>query len=167
MGRGENEDTFRTAFIDLWPVARRAAARLVGDGAPADDIAAEALARAFARWPRLDGSPHRDAWVVRTAVNLAIDTVRRRPRFAPAPARRSAEDAVETRLALVAALRALPARQREVVVLRYLTDHSEAEVAQMLGLAPGTVRSHMQRGLEALRRRLGDGFADEEADLAR
>ena len=61
---------------------------------------------------------------------------------------------VDERLDLVRALSALPRRQREVVVLRFLGDFSEATVATVLGLSAGTVQSHSARGLEALRRTL-------------
>lgn len=161
MGRAQGEDRFREAFVELWPLARRAAARLVGDGAPADDVAAEALARTFARWKRLESLPYLHAWVLRMTINLALDTVRRRHPDVPVRSLPAADDAVADRLALVAALRELPARQREVVVLRYLEDYSEADVAAMLGIAPGSVRAHMQRGLEALRRHLGARFTEE------
>lgn len=75
---------------------------------------------------------------------------------------------------LVAALRSLPRRQREVVALRYLADLPEAEVAALLGCAPGTVKQHAHRGLAALRRSLAhlgpsagasDADAEEEADV--
>ena len=165
MGRAADEDRFRAAFVELWPMARRAAARLVGDGAPADDVAAEALARTFARWKRLESLPYLHAWVLRTTANLALDAVRRRHPHMPVRLLPAADDAVADRLALVAALRELPARQREVVVLRYVGDYSEADVAAMLGIAPGSVRSHMQRGLEALRCHLGARFGEEGAQL--
>jgi len=152
------EESFRAAFVELWPAARRVARRLLGDQAAADDVAAEALARVFARWDRLESLPHRNAWAMRVTANLALDSLRRRrPSVAPAAAAHP-QDALAVRLALVAALRELPSRQREVVVLRYLADYSEQDVANALGIAPGSVRTHMQRGLESLRRHLGDDF---------
>lgn len=60
-------------------------------------------------------------------------------------------DAVVARHTVVAALSRLPARQRAVIVLRYLDDRSEAQTAAALGCAPGTVKSHTSRALAALR----------------
>ena len=60
------------------------------------------------------------------------------------------------------ALRALPKRQREAVVLRYLVDLSESQTAQAMGCATGTVKSAAARGLDHLRRALGPTWALEE-----
>ena len=160
MGRlsGRREENFRAAFVELWPAARRVARRLVGDQTAADDIAAEALARTFARWDRVETLPHRDAWVLRVTTNLALDSLRRRQPPVVATAVSHPEDQVAVRIALAAALQGLPARQREVVVLRYLGDLSEDDVASALGIGAGSVRTHMQRGLTTLRNRLGDDF---------
>lgn len=57
---------------------------------------------------------------------------------------------------VLAALRSLPERQREVLALRYYLDLSEAEIAETLGIAAGTVKTHAQRGLTALHASLGD-----------
>jgi RNA polymerase sigma factor (sigma-70 family) len=67
-------------------------------------------------------------------------------------------DAAVTRLALAQALRRLPRRQRDVVVLRYLADLSEADVAESLGVSAGSVKQHAHRAVNALRRALGPGF---------
>jgi RNA polymerase sigma factor (sigma-70 family) len=61
-------------------------------------------------------------------------------------------------MALVAALRSLPRRQREAVALRYLSGLSDAEVAQSLGVSPSAAKTHVTRGLDALRRQLGPTF---------
>ena len=157
-GRTSGEESFRAAFVDLWPQARQVARRLVGNQAVADELAAEALARAFARWDHVSSLAHRDAWVLRVTANLALDVVRRRQPRVLLTGPVYPEDAVAVRLALAAALRKLPERQREVVVLRYLGDFSERDVADALGISPGSVRTHMQRGIEALRRVIGDDF---------
>jgi len=160
MGRlsWRREESFRAAFVELWPAARGVARRLVGDPTVADDIAAEALARTFARWDRIETLPHRQAWVLRVTTNLALDTLRRRQPPIVVSAPTHPEDQTAVRVALAAALRQLPTRQREVVVLRYLGDYSEEDVATALGIGRGSVRSHMQRGLQTLRRNLGDDF---------
>ena len=69
-----------------------------------------------------------------------------------------AEDVVAVRQALVAALRALPQRQREAVALRYLGDLTLEEVAAALGMATGTVKSHLHRGVASLRRTIGTSW---------
>ena len=152
----EFDASFAAAFDDLYPVAVRLAARIVGDQASAEDVAAEALARTYARWAKVSTLPYRDAWVLRVTGNLAIDTVRRR-RPSPAVALAdSFEDATALRLALASALAKLPGRQREAVVLRYLAGYSEAEVSAALGISANSVKTHAQRGLTALRARMRD-----------
>jgi RNA polymerase sigma-70 factor (sigma-E family) len=133
------------------------ARRLTGDAELARDLAAEAFARAWSHWPRLRRSDAPAAYVMRTLVNLTIDARRRRGRApqGPAPLDEVGADDVAARLALVEALRRLPRRQREVVVLRHLADLSEADVAARLGVSAGTVKTQLHRGLAALRAQLG------------
>jgi RNA polymerase sigma factor (sigma-70 family) len=76
----------------------------------------------------------------------------RAPASDPRPSPESSALASEASRALLAAVRALPDRQREVVTCRYLLDLSEAETAQVLGLRAGTVKSSLSRGLDRLRR---------------
>src|SRR5947209_14839205 len=74
---GEKGD-FDGAFRDLFHPAFGVAYRILGNVADAEDAAAEALARALLRWRKVGPLPYRDAWVMRVAANVAIDTVRRR-----------------------------------------------------------------------------------------
>jgi len=146
------DQSFDLAFTTLFPRAFRLTYRLLGDRAAAEDAAAEAMARAYADWKRVAELPYREAWVLRVASNVALDQIRRRklsPLVSPAPS--EDEDAQALRVALWAALRALPHRQREIVVLRYVAGLTEAEVAQLLGLSLGTVKTHVTRGRAALR----------------
>src|SRR5436190_22917843 len=95
---GATPEGFEEAFDDLFPRAFKLARRLVGDTDTAEDIAAEALARTYANWPRVSNLEYRDGWVLRVAANLAVDRVRRRPDViavpSPASAGPHAEDLV-------------------------------------------------------------------------
>jgi RNA polymerase sigma factor (sigma-70 family) len=151
---------FDAAFPKLFRSAYQAAFRILGSRAEAEEVAQEALARSLTRWHRV--APYADAWVTRTAVNLAIDVYRRRAK-APLPGRAESvagvDEHVELRADLVRALKNLSRRQRDVVVLRYLFGYSEREIADALGIAPGSVKRHASRGLTALRAEMGPAAA--------
>lgn len=136
--------------MELFVRAQRVARRIAGEPA-AEDIAAETLTRALVGWRRVRAYPQ--PWVTRVATNLALDTVRRRQPAVALPTSEELDEAVVRRLALVAGLRRLSRRQREVLVLRYVLGLEEAEIAPVLGLSPGTVSTHTRRGLAAMRRR--------------
>lgn len=147
---------FEEAFDALFGRAFRVARRILGDEAAAEDVAAEAMARAYAHWGKIAQQPWREGWVVRVASNLALDAVKRRKRDDHTVLDVGVEDDdVVVRLALAEALALLPRRQREVVVLRHLGGLSEAECAQALRVSTGAVKTHLHRGLAALRNRLG------------
>ncbi|HWW55214.1 MAG TPA: sigma-70 family RNA polymerase sigma factor [Acidimicrobiales bacterium] len=150
------DDRFSDAFPPLFSIAYRVAYRLTGVPAEAEDLAAEALVRAYTHWDRLGEAPYVEAWVVRVTTNLTLHHLaRKRPRLEQVPLR-DVEDAVAVRLALVEALRALPARQREAIVLRHLAGLPEPLVAAALGVSLGTVKTHLRRGLVKLRGGLGE-----------
>ena len=155
-----DELSFDEAFPTLYALAYRVAYRLVGQREESIDIAQETLARAAARWSRVQD--HAAPWVATVAGNLAVDYWRKRRRreavAVPSAAGGglaggggSVDEGLIERMDLVRALRTLPKRQRQVVVLRYLADCSEAEVAALLGCGEGTVKSSASRGLAALR----------------
>jgi RNA polymerase sigma-70 factor (sigma-E family) len=145
---------FETSFRELYPRAFGLAYRMLGNRAAAEDVAAEAMAKALVRWDRLD--PDRVAgWVLRVTANGAIDVLRRKGRTL-VPGVVDLEDSTTLRLALAEALRKLPRRQREVVALRFLSDLSEAETARALGISAGSVKTHVHRGLATLRDELGE-----------
>lgn len=148
---------FESFFRAQLPRARRVAYRILGDVTEAEDAAAEAFARAHASWRRVGGLPHRDAWVLRVASNVAIDTLRRRrtPLFEREVTTGTHEDGAILQLSLVHALGSLPRRQREVITLRFIVGYSEAEVAASLGVSAGTVKKAVHRGIATLRERLG------------
>lgn len=157
-----NEADFESAFRDLYPRAFGLALRMLGNRAVAEDLASETMARAYARWDRLD--PERRAgWVLRVTSNQAIDLLRRKGHSLE-PGVIDLEDATALRIALAAALAELPRRQREAIALRYLSDLSEAETALALGIGVGSVKTHTHRGLAALRSTFGGEFEDRQME---
>ena len=144
-------DEFDAEFESLWSRAYGVAYVVLGDRSESEDVAQETLARALVRWKKV--SAYAEPWVVRVAGNLAIDRVRTRQRRRGIPAHDlPAVDA--QRVDLQRALLALSPKQREVVMLRYLVDLPEVEVAQTLGCSVGTVKTHASRGLAAMRKSL-------------
>jgi RNA polymerase sigma factor (sigma-70 family) len=153
----DDDERIEEFFSELFALAYRVGYRVLGDVTGAEDVAAETVARAVVHWPRLDHPIRRRAWVAKVAANLAVDVARaraRRPVGAPATTE-DHSDSTSLRLALASALAGLSTRQREVVVLRYLADLPEAEVASALGVSLNTVKKHTARGIAALRRSLG------------
>ena len=132
-----------------------------GDRSAAEDIVAEAVVRVWARWRR-DDIDDLAAYLRRAVVNEVIGRGRRRARWQ----RRQALVAVEIearfedpsgdRQVLWEALRCLPVEQRAAIALRYLTDLSEAQTADALGVPVGTVKSRVSRGLAQLRVNLSE-----------
>jgi RNA polymerase sigma factor (sigma-70 family) len=156
---GSAQQAFEDAFDRLWPRCRALATRMLGSS-EADDVAAEAMARMWAHWSRLGAQGWLDGWALRVTTNLAVDRARRRVRVAPSRPADDPSDAAVLRLALTAALVRLPRRQRQAIVLRFLTDLSEEEVAVALGVSTGSVKTHVHRGLASLRLRLGPDFPE-------
>ena len=127
--------------------------RILGDRPEAEDIAQEALARATLRWQFHDRP---EGWVTRVASNLALDRYRRRRRrnsIQTGPIGIVDDRTVERSDLVQPCAPTSSRRQREVVVLRYLADLSEVDVARALGCSVGSVKTHASRGLSALRRR--------------
>jgi len=160
-GTAARNEEFEAVYRELFPRAATLAYRLLGNRTAAEDVAAESLARAYAKWSKVAKLPYRDGWILRVALNLAIDATRRRPLALIAQEPLDATEAAIVRLALVNALRSLPRRQRQAVALRYLSGFRETEVAEALGVSAGTASTHLRRGLDALRSRLGNDFRED------
>jgi RNA polymerase sigma-70 factor (sigma-E family) len=132
---------------------------LLRDGGQAEEVVQDAFVAMHGSWRRLRDPERAEAYLRQAVVNRCRSGLRHRAveaRYAPkaAPDAPSAEyGAIGTieRRGVVDALRALPTRQREVLVLRYYGDLSEAQIAQTLGISPGAVKSHASRGMAALR----------------
>jgi RNA polymerase sigma factor (sigma-70 family) len=163
VARYEGVGTQRSDFADFYRDAKDqcllAVLVSVGDQDTAQDLVAEAFARAWASWPTVCRHPAPAAWVVRTALNAGVSRWRRRRRevavadlslLADRPAATAAADGcVDPRI--MAALARLPDRQRQVVALRLVMDLDTERTARVLGVAPGTVQAHLGRAMAALR----------------
>jgi RNA polymerase sigma-70 factor (ECF subfamily) len=143
-------DAFEVFFTATFPRARALGTRLVGS-AFGEDLAIDALARAYARWKAVSRMEFPEAWVMRVVTNSAIDEIRRKKAYLPAvnPPDQLANLALRDNL--VEALRSLTRRQQEVVVLRYIVDLSEADVGHILGMSTGSVKTHLHRAVPRLR----------------
>jgi RNA polymerase sigma-70 factor (ECF subfamily) len=151
--------------------ALRLAYVLGGAASDADDVAQDAFVKGFLGLARFrDGAPFRP-WILRIVANEARNRRRadgRRLRYElrlaedrgsgeAAPSPESAVLVLFERDVVLAAVAALPSRQRDVVACRYLLGMSEAETAAVLGVAAGTVKSRTARALDRLRADLGTG----------
>ena len=145
--RQSRDDCLRTVLVS------------VGDQDTAQDVVDEAFARACASWRTVSRHPAPKAWVIRTALNANISRWRRRRRevsvpdpgmVAEVPAAGGAADSpVDPKV--MAALMQLPGRQRQVVALRLFLDLDTNRTAEVLGIAPGTVKEHLARAMASLR----------------
>jgi RNA polymerase sigma-70 factor, ECF subfamily len=142
---------------------------VLGDLNEAEDVVQEAFTRAAARWPRVRAYEAPEAWVRRVALNQAFTVLRRAKRQLrllgrlgpPLEAAEMPSDVVD----VLAAMRRLPATQREVLVLHYLVEFSLDEVARHLRIPGGTAKSRLARGRRALARALG--LDDHREDVRR
>lgn len=139
------------------------ASLLCDDRATSEDVVQEAFAGLFRRWWQLRDPDAAVVYLNKAVVNGSRDHLRRSRRadvsmlrMVPQPeSLSSAEQNVVTRDEgdrLWRAIRALPRRQRQVLVLRYYLDHSETEIAETLNVSRGSVKRHASRGLAALAR---------------
>jgi RNA polymerase sigma-70 factor (ECF subfamily) len=161
----------RRHYDRIWTLCRR----LAGNHADAEDATQEALIALARGLPSFDGRAAFTTWSYRVATNACLDELRRRARRpAPAPTddlvvidRAPLPDHAGDRLDIDAALARLPDEFRTVVVLRDLCDLEYAEIAEVLGLPPGTVRSRIARGRAQLARHLGNPEASTERPTTR
>ena len=151
---------FETFFRSEYPTLVRMLFLLTGGSAEAEDLAQEALARAFERWKRVRGMDSPGGYVYRIAVNLNRKRLRRlgvRARTAVRlPAHSDPITAAEQRSDVARALAALPVRQRESLVLTEWLDLTAEEAGRILRIEAGTVRSNATRARVALREQLED-----------
>ncbi|HEX9854889.1 MAG TPA: SigE family RNA polymerase sigma factor [Acidimicrobiia bacterium] len=133
---------------------------LCRDRGVAEELVQEGFTAAFRRWDEVGRMDHPGAWVRRVVTNHAVSRFRRLGAEARALVRarraQSAPALSPDAVAVWDAIRALPARQAEVVVLAYFADLSHGDIADVLGCAVETVRSHLKRGRARLGALLGE-----------
>ena len=160
---GDPTADFELFMAEAAPSLARTAWLLCGDARAAEELVQQALMRTYLHWDRARATDPL-AYARRTLANLRIDVWRTRrrevlvaPSELPDGVVASAADRTADRDQLVRALALLPRKTRRIVVLRYLEDLSEREVAADLGISLGTVKSAASRGLAQLRAALGEG----------
>lgn len=137
----------------------RLAALLVRDHATAEEVVQDAFVAMHGAWRRLRDPNKALSYLRQSVVNRARSVLRHRavvekhaPKALPdAPSAEHGALGELERAAVIAALRRLPTRQREAIVLRYYGDLSEAQIADAMGISRGAVKSHTARGIAALR----------------
>jgi RNA polymerase sigma-70 factor (sigma-E family) len=140
----------------------RLATLLLHDGGQAEEVVQDAFVALHARWDRLRDPDAGAAYLRQSVVNRSRSALRHRGvverflrrqtvEFTQPSAETGAVDH-ETYAEVLNAVRTLPARQREALVLRYYLDLSEAQTAEAMGVSTGAVKSHTARALAALRR---------------
>jgi RNA polymerase sigma-70 factor (sigma-E family) len=145
------DNDFEALYADEADAMSRLAYLMLGSAEPAKEVVHDAFARVYERWDRVDNP---GAYLRTCVVNGCRDRLRRRG----VERRHRPDQVADAQLGaheLLDALAHLPHRQRAVVVLRFYEDRSVADIASLLGLREGTVKSHLHRGLNRLREDLG------------
>ena len=167
-GRRSADSALTQLYAAHWAEMVRLAYLLVRDQGIAEDIVQDALIAIHRRWEHLSDQDNAVAYLRRSVVNGSRSVLRHRTVEhnklavqAAADSRAAVTPSAETLAlgelgndAMLRALQRLPRRQREVLVLRYYLDLSEAQIADALDIAPGSVKAHASRGLAALREQL-------------
>ena len=134
---------------------------LSGSRIAAEDIAQDAFLAAHKQWDRVAFYDKPEAWVRRVVSNLAVSFFRTRMREAGAIARLKSRseylpELPEHDAVFWKQVRALPKRQAQSLALYYLEDRAVAEIADILGCSPSTVKVHLHKGRASLARKLGE-----------
>jgi RNA polymerase sigma factor (sigma-70 family) len=152
---GADQTEFASFYRDTRDGCLRAVLATVGDRQLAEELVADAFAKAWVAWPKVRRHPAPPAWIVRTALNSGVSRWRKhRHELALADHDTAVTAPVSMDHALVAALQQLPKRQREVVALRVFLDMDTESTAEALGIAAGTVTAHLSRAVATLRLQL-------------
>ncbi len=151
----DDEREFAEFYAAAWGDCLRIVMVSVADRPLAEDLVAEAFTRAWASWQKVRRLAEPRAWIIRTAMNARVSWWRRHRREVTLGSHdtiAAASQDLALDSSLVAAVRRLPARQREVIALRLLLDLDTSTTAGMLGMSASTVTTHLHRAIGALRR---------------
>jgi RNA polymerase sigma factor (sigma-70 family) len=166
-----SEPVFDTFCRALGPRLVGSLVLYCGDRTGAEELAQEALARAFERWDRVGVMASPEAWTYRVAFNLARSTFRRQAvewraerALRSDPGHAPVDPDADTAVAVRAAVAALAPRQRAAIVARYYAGLNVAETAQALHCAEGTVKALTHQAIANLRA-AGLVDADEEVSV--
>jgi len=161
---GWEERQFSEFFASQYRRLRRLGFLLTGDWVEGEELAQEALVQVYWRWALVRRQEHPEAYARKVLINRHRSLLRRlrlEVRHAGQARIETADAAQREELLVVwAAIRRLPARQRAVVVLRYHEDLPELEVARLLRMPVGTVKSTANRALARLRKDLAGRLVD-------
>jgi RNA polymerase sigma-70 factor (sigma-E family) len=163
---GYERMTFEEFFRERYGEVVRSMRLMVGDHARAEELTQEAFSRACRHWRRVRVLDRPVAWVYVVATNEARREWRRDQRAASTvvseatPAGDDTAGAIVTALDVRAALAQLTDRQRAAVVLRYVADLPIADIAEVMGCAPGTVKATLHQALAHMRVELEDQDED-------
>jgi RNA polymerase sigma-70 factor (sigma-E family) len=161
---GWEDSPFQEFFTSQYGALRRLGFLLTGDWSEGEELAQDALVRIWWRWTLVRRQEHPEAYARKVLINRHRSLLRRLRLDArhAGQARIEAADPGQREELLVvwAAIRRLPTRQRAVVVLRYHEDLPELEVARVLQMPVGTVKSTANRALARLRRELAGRLVD-------
>ena len=151
------DDEFERFFLANYDAVLRVLVLTTGDRERATDATQEAFIRAYARWSKIRGYESPAGWVRRVALNASRDSYRsdrrrrRREETLPAATETSGADRFHAESSAYEMLQILPDRQREVATLFYVDDRSVTEIAAILQVNEGTVKSHLSDARERLR----------------
>ncbi|GAA1970383.1 SigE family RNA polymerase sigma factor [Catenulispora subtropica] len=164
MGSGRTEADFEAFYAASSRRLLGHVYAMVGDLAEAEDALQEAYARAWQRWRRVGAYEDPEGWVRTVAYRIAVSAWRRGANRLRAHMRGARPDEVPgvspDRLVVIAALRAIPAEQRRVIVLHHLVGLTVEEISAETGTPSGTVKSRLARGRRALAGHVSE-YADE------
>ena len=162
--RDRERDLAYTEFVQSqWAALYRTAFLLTGDHQRAEDVVQTALMKLYLAWPRVASMSHPAAYARTVVVNQLTSWWRLRSNSErPTPNRTDQalpafDEGLVVARTLWTQVLGLPPRQRAVIVLRYYEDRSEAEIAEILGISAGSVKTHAHHAMATLRDRLGEG----------